>query len=125
MAQIGGAGLHAVKMLLCGAARAVTITPFLQEAVVANQLACEFGQGPNHLAVLGLGEALPLETKSFDAIYLGGSLHHLDTGTAAREMALVLVPGGAFAAVDPWRTGCSRTQTNFWESGKRTCIAAP
>ena len=85
MAQIGGSGLHAVKMLLSGAAHAITITPFLQEAIVANQLADEFGQGSKHLAVLGLGEALPLATSSFDAIYLGGSLHHLDTEAAARE----------------------------------------
>lgn len=125
VAQVGGAGLHAVKMLLCGATRAVTVTPFVQEAVVANQLAREFGQGSKHLAVLGIGEALPLAADSFDSIYLGGSLHHLDTDAAARELACVLVPGGTFAAVDPWRTAIYGLGTKVFGKREKDVLCSP
>ncbi len=48
------------------------------------------------------GHALPFATGSFDAIWGHAVLHHLDVGTAAREVRRVLRPGGVAVFCDPW-----------------------
>jgi SAM-dependent methyltransferase len=101
---VGGTGLHAVKFLLAGASSATTVTPFLREAVLADELARRYGVGDRHLAVVGLGEELPFRSGAFDRVYCGGSLHHLDGSLALPELARVLGDDGRFASIDTWRT---------------------
>src|SRR5680860_1291048 len=66
----------------------------LAEAVgVADRLHC----------VAALAEELPFPDRSFDAVYAQGSVHHWVVDRALPECARVLVDGGRFAAVEPWR----------------------
>jgi ubiquinone/menaquinone biosynthesis C-methylase UbiE len=47
-------------------------------------------------------ERLPFTAGSFDRIWGNAVLHHLDLGTAAREMYRVLRPGGRAVFCEPW-----------------------
>lgn len=44
-------------------------------------------------------ESLPLPARSLDAVVIADALHFIDTALAAREIARVLVPGGALLVV--------------------------
>jgi uncharacterized protein YbaR (Trm112 family)/SAM-dependent methyltransferase len=101
--QLGGMGLHAIKMLLAGAAEAWAITPMLGEAIFARALAEEAGVADQLHCVVSVAEELPLSSAAVDAIYSGGCLHHMQISMALNESARVLKKGGKFAAVDPWR----------------------
>jgi len=52
--------------------------------------------------------SLPFETASRDVVIVHGGLHHLESHDDVRavldEVHRVLVPGGRFCAVEPWRT---------------------
>jgi ubiquinone/menaquinone biosynthesis C-methylase UbiE len=50
---------------------------------------------------VGPAEELPFADASFDLIYGGAALHHLQLHRAARELARVLKPGGRGAFQDP------------------------
>jgi SAM-dependent methyltransferase len=50
---------------------------------------------------VGPAEELPFENASFDLIYGGAALHHLQLDRAGRELARVLKPGGKGAFQDP------------------------
>lgn len=67
-------------------------------------LAQEFGVADRLVAVVGVGEELPLAADTVDAIVAGGTLHHMVTSAASAEIHRVLAAGGRFAAYDPWRT---------------------
>ena len=101
--QVGGGGKHALKFLLAGAARAVVVAPIVGELVFAIVCARRLGLADRLVAVAGTGEALPLATGRVDALYCGGTLHHMDTACAGRELARVLSPHGRFAAAEPWK----------------------
>jgi hypothetical protein len=101
--QVGGKGSHAVKLLLAGAVKAAIVTPVFAEAYVALACAREAGLQDRLLAVVGTGEAMPLATGSLDAIFCGGTLHHMETAAAAQTFSKVLKNGGRLGAMEPWR----------------------
>ncbi len=104
VAQIGGSGLHAVKLLLAGAREAFLFSPIVGELTYARALADHAGVADRLTVVAALGEQLPVADASLDAIYSGGSLHHMQTDLSAPELHRVLVAGGAFASAEPWRS---------------------
>ena len=77
------------------------LTPVEAEARYARELA-RLAEVEIHCRV-GMAESMPFEPGFFDAIYSGGCAHHFQTEKAFPEIARVLVPGGRFAAEDPWR----------------------
>lgn len=101
--QIGGTGTHAVKFVLAGAHDAFLVTPVLAEARLTLALAQAAGIGGRVGCIVAIGEELPFASSSIDGIYSGGCVHHMVTELALPEAARVLVSGGQFAAVDPWR----------------------
>lgn len=102
--QLGGKGLHGIKLLLAGARESWLLTPMLQEARWARELAQRLHLSDRLHVALGVAEELPFTSSSIDAIYAGGCVHHMTTGMAFGEIARVLRPGGRFAAPEPWRT---------------------
>lgn len=101
--QVGGTGKEALKALLGGAARAVHVTPVVQEAELTIRLARELGVADSLTVLVGVGERLPVATASVDAYIAERCLHHTDVALALREARRVLRAGGRFAAADPWR----------------------
>jgi uncharacterized protein YbaR (Trm112 family) len=101
--QLGGKGIHAVKLLLAGASDASLVTPMLGEARCATALANIAGVGDRLHCIVAVAEQLPLSDNAVDRIYSGGCLHHMTTSLAFAEANRVLTPGGRFAAVDPWK----------------------
>lgn len=101
--QIGGAAPHAIKFLLAGAAEAWLATPVPGEAFLSLQLADAAGVSDRFHAVLAVGEQLPFADGSVGRVYSGGSIHHTVTEHSFPEIRRVLIPGGRFAAVEPWR----------------------
>ena len=101
--QLGGTGISAVKFLLAGAREAYLLTPMLGEARFARALAERMGVSERFHCVVGVGEELPFQTGTFDVIYSGACIHHLNTEPAFHEIARALAPGGRFAAIEPWR----------------------
>lgn len=102
-AQIGGKGIHAVKFLLAGAAQAWVVTPMLGEAKCAMALAERFGVESQMQCVVSVAEQLPFSDEVFDGVFVGGSVHHMETALAMPEISRTLAPGGAFGAVEPYR----------------------
>lgn len=101
--QVGGKGLHAVKFLLGGAAEAWLVTPMLAEARWAHALASRMNVGERLHTVVAVAEEMPFEDRSIDAIYAGGTMHHLVIDLAAPELRRVLRIGGRLAACEPWK----------------------
>lgn len=101
--QLGGTGIHALKFLLAGAPEAWLATPTLGEALFTVALARIHGLLDRFHPVIAIGEELPFADASFQAIYSSSCLHHMVTGQAGREARRLLVEGGVFAAIDPWR----------------------
>ncbi len=102
--QLGGHGSHAINFLLAGAREAWLITPIYREALLGITLAERLGCREQLRCLIGIGEQIPLKDSCVDAVYAGGCLHHMETSRAISEVYRVLVPGGRFAAVDPWKT---------------------
>lgn len=102
--QIGGRGSHAVKMLLAGAQSAILVTPMLAEAQYATGLAAEWGVRDDFLAVVGIGEELPLADGSIDLAYSGGCYHHMRFNRLGAQLHRVLAAEGRFAGTDPSAT---------------------
>ena len=103
MLEIGGRGLHAVKLLLAGAAEAWLISPMVGELVYARALARHAGVADRLRCAAALAEELPLADGSIDGVYSQGCVHHWVTSLALPECHRVLRAGGRFAAVEPWR----------------------
>lgn len=110
--QLGGTGVHAVKFLLGGAAEAWLATPMLGEVKFTRSLAVAAGVADRLRCVAAVAEELPFPAESFDRVFSGGCLHHMDTAAAFSEIARVLREGGRFGAVDPWKAP-------FYEVGTR------
>jgi len=102
--QVGGKGTHIIKFLLAGADEGWSLSPMLGELQYTIALAKAFGITDSLRCVVAAGEELPFKDASIDAIYSGGCIHHTVTSRALPEAARILVPGGKFAAVDPWKT---------------------
>jgi uncharacterized protein YbaR (Trm112 family)/ubiquinone/menaquinone biosynthesis C-methylase UbiE len=101
--QIGGKGIVAVLLLLAGAAESILLTPMHGEASVAIELASLFGLKDRLRCVVGIAEEIPIEDCHVDVCYVGGCVHHMRTEVAFLEIARILMPGGKFAAIEPWR----------------------
>jgi uncharacterized protein YbaR (Trm112 family) len=117
VAQLGGKGTHAVKLLLAGASEAWVITPMLGEAVYARALAEEFGVADRLRCIVAVAEELPVADGTIDSFLLVGCLHHMQTELALPEVKRVLCNGGRFAAVEPWRAPLYTVGTKIF--GKR------
>jgi SAM-dependent methyltransferase/uncharacterized protein YbaR (Trm112 family) len=101
--QVGGAGETLVKFLLAGAAEGWLVTPMIGEARFAMALAATCDVGDRLRCVVGVGEELPFAPETFDRVYVGSCLHHMDTAIALPEAARVLKPSGRYSAIEPWR----------------------
>lgn len=101
--QLGGSGTHVIKFAMAGAAESWLITPMLGEASMARGLAESAGVGSQFRCVVAIAEELPIKSETFDGVFAGGCLHHMQTELALPEAARVLRKGGRFAAVEPWR----------------------
>ena len=101
--QLGGSGTHVIKFAMAGADESWLITPMLGEASIARGLAESAGVGDRFRCVVAIAEELPIKSETFDRVFVGGSLHHMQTELAIPEAARVLREGGKFAAVEPWR----------------------
>ncbi len=101
--QLGGSGDAVVRFLLAGAEEGLLVTPMIGEAHVAIAIAEVLGVADRLCCVIGVGEELPFRNLTFDAIFSGGCVHHMETDLAFPEINRILRPGGKFAAFDPWR----------------------
>jgi ubiquinone/menaquinone biosynthesis C-methylase UbiE/uncharacterized protein YbaR (Trm112 family) len=101
--QIGGTGSHAVLFLLAGAARAVVVSPIVEELRQALRLADRVGVSGRLHVVGGVAESLPLADAVVDRVYSGSSMHHTVTIDALAQIARVLTDEGRFASVDVWK----------------------
>jgi uncharacterized protein YbaR (Trm112 family)/SAM-dependent methyltransferase len=101
--QIGGSGIVAITLLLAGAAESVLLTPMLGEALVAREIASLLGLCDKLGCVVAIAEEIPLTSASFDVCFAGGCVHHMRTEIAFAEISRILVRGGKFAAIEPWR----------------------
>ena len=101
--QLGGSGTHAIKFAMAGAAESWLITPMHGEAAIARGLAESAGVGEQFRCVVAIAEELPIKPDTFDGVFAGGCLHHMQTELAFPEAARVLKRGGRFSAVEPWR----------------------
>jgi uncharacterized protein YbaR (Trm112 family) len=101
--QVGGRGIHAVKLLLAGAREAWVVSPMVGELVYAEALASYSGVRERLRTAAAVAEELPFRDDCFDAVYSQGCVHHWVTALALPECRRVLRPGGRFAAVEPWR----------------------
>ena len=101
--QLGGKGQAAATFLTVGADHVFTCSPMLAEQEYAIRLARSLGMNGRLDPVMAIAEELPFADGTFDGIYSGGSLHHMQTDLAFPEISRVLKPGAVFAAVEPWR----------------------
>ncbi len=123
--QLGGKGIHAVKLLLGGAAEAWIVTPMLGEIRCAMALAEAAGVADRLRFAVSVGEELPFEGHAFDGIYCGGCLHHMQTEIALPEISRVLNTGGAFAAVEPWKAPLYTLGTTIFGKRERGAFCRP
>ena len=93
------------------------MSPMIGEARCAMALARAAGVADRLRCVTGIAEELPFADASFDGVYSGGCVHHMATENALPEAARILRPGGAFAAVEPWRAPLHAIGTKVF--GKR------
>ena len=99
--QLGGSGSHAIKSLIGGADSAVLVTPSAEEGQIALMVARRLGLASKMEVALGIGEALPFAEGSFDRVYGGGTLHHIELELGLSELHRVLATGGRAGFVDP------------------------
>jgi hypothetical protein len=99
--QLGGSGSHAIKALMAGAKSAILLTPMAGEGALAVSMADALGLGGRLQVVQAIGELIPLADGSVDAIFGGGTLHHVALEPGLAEVARVLKPGGRASFVDP------------------------
>ena len=123
--QIGGTTIHAIKFLLAGAAEAWLATPIPGEAFLSLRLAEAAGVSSRFHAVLAVGEQLPFADGSVGRVYSGGSIHHTVTGQSFPEIRRILMPGGRFAAVEPWRAPFYGIGTTFFGKRERNVHCRP
>lgn len=101
--QLGGKGVASIKLLFAGLKEAWLLTPMVNEALYARELARRFDVEDRIHCIIGVAEELPFPAASFDVVYSVGCAHHMVTEFAFPEVARVLRSGGKFAAIDPWR----------------------
>ena len=103
LAQVGGKRIHAVKFLLAVPEDAWVFTPMVDEARCAQALADHFGVSDRVRVVVCVVEQMSTADGMFDWIFVGGSVHHMQTVQAMPDMHRNLASRGAFVAVEPYR----------------------
>jgi SAM-dependent methyltransferase len=101
--QLGGSGGSSVMFLLAGARQVTVISPMLAELRYGRAVAQRYGIAERMNSVVAVAEELPFPDRTFDAVYAGGTVHHMTTELAMPEASRVLRRGGRFAAIEPWR----------------------
>lgn len=95
-----GYSMTPVIFALAGAqVHAVDVAP--KTIAMVQQFAQYKGVSDRVKTHVGPAEELPFEDNSFDLIFGGAALHHLQLDRAARELARVLKPGGKGAFQEP------------------------
>ena len=93
--DLGCAGGFMAEAMTAKGANVIGIDPAAQAIEAARVRALLVGQDIRY--DVGVGEALPYETRSFDAVVCVDVLEHVDDlAQVLREVARVLKPGGAF-----------------------------
>jgi SAM-dependent methyltransferase len=123
--QLGGSGSHAVKALLGGARHSYLLTPVPGEVAIAERLAAHFGVADRLTGLVGVAEEFPPDVEPLDVIVAGGCLHHVDVAVALPKIRAALVPGGRFAAWDPWRAPLYRIGTKVLGKRERNVDCRP
>ena len=123
--QLGGAGTAAVKFLLAGAAEATLLSPMPGELFFARYQGEAYGVAERLRLVVAVAEELPFADGSFDVIFSGGSVHHMETSIAFPECARVLRVGGRFAANDPWRAPFYALGTRLFGKREKDVFCRP
>jgi uncharacterized protein YbaR (Trm112 family) len=119
--QLGGSGIHALKMLLGGASEAWLLTPMLGEAVYARAVAARLGLEDAFHCVIGVGEEMPFANETFDVIFSAGCLHHMRTDVAFPEIHRVLRGGGDLELQIHGKRHFTRSERSSLGSGRLMC----
>jgi len=101
-----GYSMTPVIFALAGArVHAIDVAP--KTIATVQQFAGYMGVADRMLAHVGPAERMPFESDTFDLVFGGAALHHLQLEPAASEIARVLKPGGkgAFQGLCPDRYG--------------------
>ena len=95
-----GYSMTPVIFALAGAkVHAIDVAP--KTIAVVQQFAEYKGVADRMQAHVGPAEGMPFENDTFDLVFGGAALHHLQLAPAAREIARVLKPGGKGAFQEP------------------------
>lgn len=97
VADLGSGSGHVALPLAARGADVVAVEPAL--AMLDRLRAAARERGLSVLAMHAAAEALPLPAKSVDLAIVSDALHFMDAELTARQIARVLVPGGALALV--------------------------
>ena len=92
------------------------VTAVEPDPAMLAELRRELGSAPTLRALAGTAEEIPLPDASVDAVLVGQAMHWFDLDRAIPEIARVLTPGGALAAlwnVDDDRIGWVATLTEI------------
>lgn len=92
----GSGGLSLIAAKLCKSVVGIDISP--ESVEVAKGRARDSGMDVRFLEMDG--EAMGLPDESFDLVFEGGVLHHVDLQKAVKEIHRVLRPGGRFLLVE-------------------------
>lgn len=96
-----GYSMTPVMFALAGAKQVVAVDVAPKTVAMVQRFAEYKGVGERLRTHVGPAEQLPFENASFDLIYGGAALHHLQLDRAGRELARVLKPGGKGGFQDP------------------------
>ncbi len=95
-----GYSMTPVIFALAGAkVHAIDVAP--KTVAIVQQFASYKGVADRMQAHVGPAEEMPFESNTFDLVFAGAALHHLQLEAAAREIARVLKPGGKGAFQEP------------------------
>jgi len=121
--QIGGSGTTALLLLLAGAAEATLLTPMIGEVQVALEIARLLELDIR--CVVAVAEELPFEDGYADVCFAGGCVHHMRTEIAFAEISRVLVEGGKFAAIEPWKAPGYTIGTKLFGKREANAFCSP
>ena len=107
---------------------AAGVTAVEPDPAMLAELRRELGSAPALRTLAGTAEEIPLPDASVDAVLVGQAMHWFDLDRAIPEIARVLTPGGALAAlrnVDDDRIGWVATLTEISKGNRRGRVRLP